>query len=199
MKNIIFISLLFLTFGACKNSTSSNKETTKVYEVANGKVIFNDKSEVSIPDFDSPNHSVFIMVRHAEKKLNEGDDPTLTLTGETRAGNLGHILKRLNISQILSTNTRRTISTIQPLMDMTGKKGYMSYEQKTQNSTVESLIYSSKGQKFVLVGHSNTIPELLNHLTNTTNYKEIDSNEYSKFFVVVTQGKGQTQVYTFNY
>jgi len=199
MNKIIFSSIFaVLLLGACQQQ-AAKKEAVKVYEINNGKVIFTDKSEVPIPNFDSPDYNVIIMVRHAEKNLNEGDDPALTLAGETRAGNLGHILKKLNINQILSTNTRRTISTIQPLMDLTGKKGYMSYDKGNQYPTIESLIYSEKGQKHVLVGHSNTIPELLNYLTNTTNYKEIDNNEYGNLYIVVTQGKGKTDVYTFKY
>lgn len=107
-------------------------------------------------------YSIYI-VRHAEKQL-EGADPKLTPCGHERAKQLAKLLTPANITQVYSTTYQRTLSTAQP----TAKKAGVAlkhYSPRGQDQLVRVLKQEKKNT--LVVGHSNTVPELLTLLAGS--------------------------------
>ena len=46
------------------------------------------------------------------------------------------------------------------------------------------LLKSWKGKTILVVGHSNTVPGLVNLLTGSSTYPNLGDNEYDKLFIV---------------
>jgi broad specificity phosphatase PhoE len=56
------------------------------------------------------------------------------------------------------------------------------YDQK--NINIHTLASQNKGKSVLVVGHSNTIPFLVNDLINEDVYEEIDERIYNDLFIV---------------
>lgn len=111
--------------------------------------------------------STIFIVRHCEKALESTDNPNLSEEGKQRAAHLAEILKNAGVETVYSTNYKRTMQTAEPLATAM-KLSTTTYEPRDAQFA-ESL--RKAGKKVLVVGHSNTVPELLNQLTGTKNYK----------------------------
>lgn len=134
------------------------------------------------------------MVRHAEKQLNAGDNPPLNALGAKRAVDLNKILSKKSIVYIYSTNTIRTISTATPLAENKQIK-----IQIYNGSKADSLINQMKllHSNTLIVGHSNTVPKLVNMISNSDYLKsDLEDNEYNKLFKIKIYKSKQPKVKT---
>ena len=96
------------------------------------------------------------LVRHAEKIVSEGvNDPELTPIGLFRADNIAKQLSSVGVTQIFSTEYKRTMQTAKPLADYQSIK-ITPYDASDLEAFAEQL---KQIQGTVLVvGHSNTTP-----------------------------------------
>jgi len=104
--------------------------------------------------FDS--YSIYL-VRHAEKVANS-DNPSLTNCGASRAAMIANILSKTNISSIYSTSYERTMQTAKPLADLNNSP-IKVYNPKLLNQL--ALLLQQKNENALVVGHSNTTPQLV--------------------------------------
>ena len=176
---------------------SVGSATGIVKEIDKGKIVFESGQEEMIPNWGDPNTTFLIVVRHAEKKT-DSEDPHLTLAGEMRAGRLAHLLKKTKIDEVICTNTIRTVLTGEPTAQMQGSS-FVTYEAKNQEVMIKETLGRGQGKTFLMVGHTNTIPLLLNTLTKTTEYQDIPSNEFDNIYIVATRGITQTKVLKYKY
>lgn len=130
----------------------------------------------------SAQSTVFI-VRHAEKATKGGDDPELTEGGQIRAEDLAKMLKDSGITAIYATEFKRTQETAAPLAKILGIDVTIA---PTKSSLVARLI-GSRGNALV-VGHGNTIPDLIEALGITTPIT-IAENDYDNLFIVLLDEK----------
>ena len=126
------------------------------------------------------------IVRHAEKSTNPPQDPDLTSEGRARAETLAELLKNKEIRAIYSTETRRTMQTAQPfsLQEGIAIRPY-------KNDTLQKFLYHvlDAGQNALIVGHSNTVIQMLTDLDLRPSIKEIADNDYDNFFIVTLKSK----------
>ena len=122
--------------------------------------------------------SVIFIVRHCEKAMESTDNPNLAEEGKKRAEHLAEILKNTGIEAVYSTNYKRTMQTAEPLATVL-KITPTAYEPR---EAVFGEMLRKSGKKVLVVGHSNTVPELLNQLTGTKNYQPNDG--YGDLWVV---------------
>ena len=126
-------------------------------------------------------------MRHAEKSTDPGGNPHLTPEGYQRAEALKDQLKDKNIAYIFSTNTTRTLETVDPL-----SKSINVPVQQYSNDTLENFLNAvlSLGKNVVVVGHSNTILPMLDDMHLSHSITSIPDNDYSELFIVtVKNGK----------
>jgi 2,3-bisphosphoglycerate-dependent phosphoglycerate mutase len=135
--------------------------------------------------------TTYYIVRHAEKAIaaaNMSTDVPLTTVGEQRAINLKNLLQNKNIGYIFSTSTIRTTSTANPLSAATGVPVQLYNHRDTLDQFILRL-KSIKKKNVLIVGHSNTVDDLVNKLMNQTLLKDLQDSEYDNLFIVKRKGK----------
>jgi broad specificity phosphatase PhoE len=135
----------------------------------------------------SCSHSYYI-VRHAEKAvpsagttMSTPDDPTLSEAGAKRAETLKQVLIDKNIRHIFSTDTRRARLTADPLSRHTGL-AIKFYGPRTDSSYINQL--KNIKENTLIVGHSNTVDDLVNGLTSEKKLSDLADSEYDNLFIV---------------
>lgn len=139
---------------------------------------------------EKENTSVYYFIRHAEKDRSDSTNknPSLTIQGLERANKWALFFKDKNIAAVYSTNYIRTQQTALPIAKEQNIE-IISYTAKELIS--EKFIANNKGKNIVIVGHSNTTPELVNSLLGEKKYKDIADRENNNLFVV-TLNKNKT-------
>jgi broad specificity phosphatase PhoE len=126
--------------------------------------------------------SIFI-VRHAEK--GQGDDPDLSEAGRARAESLAHLLKDAAISTIYTSEVKRTKQTAAPLARILHLEP-ITIPAKDRDTLIAKLKAASGN--VLVVGHSNTVPDLIKSLGITTPVTIAD-NDYDNLFIVLLEEK----------
>lgn len=141
--------------------------------------------------FFSCSRKVYI-VRHAEK-VTSGDslskmmsnDPPLSEAGKVRALVLKDELGKDHISHIYTTHTIRAVSTAEPLSQALK----ISIEWYNNIDSLVGIIKKTKGNALI-VGHSNTIDDIVNKLCGETKMgADLRDGEYDNLFVIKLRGK----------
>lgn len=140
---------------------------------------------VLLPGMALAEPSAIYLVRHGEK-ASVGKDPALTPQGQQRAHNIATILHRTGIQAIFSTPTARTLQTAQPLAQKLGLK-IEHYDPATPKALVDK-VRSLHGPALV-VGHSNTLPELV-RLFGGEPGADIADDEYDRLYQLTASPDG---------
>jgi broad specificity phosphatase PhoE len=140
-----------------------------------------------LPGLAAAEPSAIYLVRHAEKTA--GEDPELTPRGVARAHAIAAILHRAGITAIFSTPTVRTRQTAAPLAQLTGLTVQM-YEPGAPKALVENV--RSLTGAVVVVGHSNTLPELV-RLFGGAPGAEIADDEFDRLYQLLPAADGRVR------
>lgn len=124
---------------------------------------------------------VFI-IRHAEKADDGSKDPSLSAAGKSRAAALAKTLSKTRIHGIYSTPYKRTRETVGVLSTQTGVS-VENYDPMDLEA-IRLLVHNQKGKTLVFAGHSNTVPLILNKLTQSISYKSLPETEYDNIWVL---------------
>ncbi len=129
--------------------------------------------------------STIFIVRHADKVASGGNDPDLSEAGRARAEALAKMLKDAGVSAIYITEFKRTQQTAAPLAKMLHLDPTIMPSKDT--TTLIAKLRASSGNSLV-VGHGNTIPDLIKGVGIETPIK-IAENDYDNLFILVLEGK----------
>jgi broad specificity phosphatase PhoE len=140
----------------------------------------------------------YFIVRHAEKTVLTKDsasmmanNPPLSEAGKVRAFVLRDELKDQHIQYIFSTNTIRAIATAQPLNESRGNTRieFYSSSKDSLDGFIEKLKSIKKGNVLV-VGHANTVDDIVNKLCNSTKIPaDLKDSDYDNLYIVKKNGK----------
>jgi len=122
-----------------------------------------------------------VIVRHAEKANNDPKDPDLSPAGRARADSLARILKDSQIAAVFVSEFKRTQETAAP----SAREGIVSPTIISAKDTA-SLVAKLRGLdgNALVVGHGDTIPELIKALGIQTPVN-IRDDDYAEIFVVI--------------
>ena len=126
-----------------------------------------------------------VIVRHAEKAATGGNDPDLTPAGRARADALARILKDSAISEIFTTQFKRTQETAAPIEKVSGVTPTIVPAKDIP--ALISKLHQLKGNALV-VGHGDTIPDIVKAL-GIEEPVQIPDPDYSELFVVTLGDK----------
>jgi phosphohistidine phosphatase SixA len=133
-----------------------------------------------------------LLVRHSERAdtvtgaaPSMNADPSLSDAGRQRAESLAVMLRDANVSTIFVTQYKRTKETAAPLAKALGITPVVIDANRT--SDLVARLQAVKGTALV-VGHSNTVPEVIKSLGVPTPVTIADS-EYDDLFVVTPSGQ----------
>ena len=124
---------------------------------------------------------VFV-IRHLQK--GEGSDPSLTAEGQANAQRLAAMLKDKGIKAIFATPTRRAMETGQPLAKALGLT--VTPYDPANVAALAAAVKAAAGP-VLIVGHSNTVPELV-ALFGGARPAPIDDDQYGTLFEVAPDG-----------
>lgn len=135
-----------------------------------------------------------IVVRHAEKGTDDPRDPTLTQAGRERAIALRDALKDAGVSAIYSTQFRRNKLTVEPLAQHFGltviERPVNSANSATYAADIaREVISANPGKTVVVVGHSNTVPQIVQAFSGVA-IKPMEDSEYDHIFMIVVPAAG---------
>ena len=132
---------------------------------------------------------VFV-VRHAERAdggaaapmMGTPADPALSAIGEARAAKLADMLANAGIGAIFSTQYKRTQDTVKPLAARLGVAVTTVPAAQTAQ-LVAALRGKHAGDIVLVVGHSNTVPDVIKALGGPD--VKIPESDYGDLFVLV--------------
>lgn len=137
----------------------------------------------------------YYIVRHAEKAQASGgitmqspNDPPLSDKGRERANKLRDKLATAKIGFVYSTNTTRTMQTATPFAD---SKGLVIRHYGRVDSLLITQLKSLK-KNTLIVGHSNTVDDLVNGLTGRVYLSDLPDAAYDNLFIVKKKGRRLT-------
>jgi phosphohistidine phosphatase SixA len=123
------------------------------------------------------------LVRHAEKITDGSHDPRLTALGEERARNLAVMLRSAGIERIFSSDFERTRATAAPLASRLGLAVEI-YDPKALESLAFKLLKLEDNA--LVVGHSNTTPELTELMGGDGGEPIVEAWEYDRLYLLQT-------------
>lgn len=156
----------------------------------------------SIAQDDFKPQTVFL-IRHAERENEPRQDPPLKPEGVARSQELTRLLAAGNIKTIITSQLTRTKKTAEPLANKLGlsatvislKPNPSNPRQIAEESTREVVnkILERPGENVLVVGHSNSIPDVIKMLGGDV-VPTIDEQKFNDLFVVTVYAKGKAKV-----
>ena len=154
-----------------------------------------------------PVTTVFL-IRHAERAEEPRQDPPLTEKGTARSHDLARLLSNAGIKAIFTSTFARTKLTAEPLAKQLGitptalnlKLNPANPRQIAEESTKETVdkIMAHAGSSVLVVGHSNSIPDVIKMLGADVT-PTIDEKQFDNLFIVTVYAKGKAKVAQLKY
>jgi len=139
-----------------------------------------------------------IVVRHAEKSTDDPRDPSLSPAGEARAKALSNVLADAGVSEIYTTHFKRTRQTAEPLARNLGvaitERPITAQNTGTHSADLaREILARGAGKSVLVVGHSNTVPDIVEALSGRT-VAPIADSEYDHIYVLVIPAGGPARL-----
>lgn len=131
-----------------------------------------------------------IVVRHMDKL--DGDDPALSATGAARADRLAEAFASARLDAIYSSGYRRADQTAEPLARRLSMP-VQRYDASDSTALVRRIMREHRAGTVLVVGHSNTVPDIVRGLSKRT-VGEIAEDRYGDVFIVTLPRWGRSAV-----
>lgn len=142
---------------------------------------------LALPLQAAPGETLIFVVRHAEKAGDHPRDPTLSEEGLRRALALAAMLQPEALQAVYATPYRRTQLTAAPTAAAKDLSITVRPAGESADSLAQVLRSRHAGQRVLVVGHSNTVPALVEALAGQP-IDAIPEQQYDRFLVVRLQG-----------
>jgi broad specificity phosphatase PhoE len=146
--------------------------------------------------FESQATTTIIFVRHAEQTNHDDEDPSLSEAGQRRVAELTRQLADADvvagIDAIYSTAWKRSTETVQPLADRLDLPINI-YDGADTETVLGTILKSHKGKVILVVGHSNTVPELIANLGASKKVPPIAKYEFDNIYIISIPWFGKTK------
>lgn len=143
------------------------------------------KNDPNLPEQvnTEPVVSTFYFIRHAEKDRSnpENVDPELNQKGLGRAMHWAEILKEVPLDAVYTTDFERTTMTAAPTSIKNDIK-VQYYEP--ENLNIEQFKADNLSRNVLVVGHSDTTPELVNKMIGEDRYSDMNDDDNGSLFIV---------------
>jgi 2,3-bisphosphoglycerate-dependent phosphoglycerate mutase len=133
---------------------------------------------------------VVYLVRHAERGDDGTSDPPITAAGQERARVLANTLRDAGLTDIYTTDYKRTRSTVAPTAQETGLEPQVYDANELQGL---ATMLRAKAGRHLVVGHSDTTVDLVRALGGDPG-GAIADGEYDRLYVLTLTPEGTTTV-----
>jgi broad specificity phosphatase PhoE len=146
---------------------------------------------------DSP--TVVLVIRHAEKAAEGGDDPGLSEAGLKRAQELVELAEEAGVTAIYTTQYKRSQDTAKPLaarlsIPVTPVEISRENAGAYPSKLAKDVLAKHAGQVVLVIGHSNTVPAIVEAFGGKRPAAIDDATEFDRVFVVVVPKSGGVKV-----
>jgi broad specificity phosphatase PhoE len=138
-----------------------------------------------------------ILVRHAERAGGMSADVGISEAGRCRAEALARMLADANVKRIYTSEVARTQQTAEPLASKLHIRPEVVPAKDTEG-LVAKLRAGAPDEVVLVVGHSNTVPEIIK-LLGGGSVPPIGDSEYDLLFVATLTHPNQATVVTLRY
>jgi broad specificity phosphatase PhoE len=149
----------------------------------------------------SASTTTIIVMRHAEKAALPAEDPPLSMAGEGRAQELAHVLgeaaAEFRIQGIFVSEFRRTQDTVRPLANRLGVP-VIVVPAADVSLVADRALDEYRGGRVLIVGHSNTVPEIVEKLSGQK-VPPMAESEYGIVYVVSLPRFSRASVMRFDF
>jgi broad specificity phosphatase PhoE len=135
--------------------------------------------------------SVIFLVRHADR-ASSAEDSLLSATGEQRASCLARTLADAGIAEVFATEVKRTQQTAEPV----SREFHIETKivAKARTADLVSELKKSDRTRVLVVGHSDTLPDIVQRL-GAGSIPKFGDREYDRLIIVpMTRHKAQTPI-----
>jgi phosphohistidine phosphatase SixA len=147
--------------------------------------------------------TTIVLVRHAEKQVGAISDAPLSPQGEVRASRLAQMFGDSEpfgrIDKIYVTNTRRTQQTSAGIAQRLGVNAIVVDAKTDSRELARQVLRENRGGRALIVGHSNTVPEIVTALARTDKVPPIGEEEFDTLYVVTVPTIGKVSVLRLKY
>lgn len=144
-----------------------------------------------------------VVVRHAERSAEGGSDPGLSVEGRARAEELARMLAGADVAGVYSTQYRRTRETALPVargagVELSIRAIDAANASRHAADLAAEVIAAHRGRTVVVVGHSNTVPELVGALGGGE-AAEMAESEYDRLHLLLIDASGRVRAFAARY
>ena len=165
----------------------------------------NAQEQADVDGVNELTGNTIFLVRHFEKQSPDTDtqnkptnDPKLTERGQARAQALAAYLAEKNMTLVFSTNYNRTLQTARPTAQQHGITITMYNPSELAEFALQLKALAGTGNGNILVvGHSNTTPQLLKLLGGPD--KVLSEDDYGDLFSLSGLGNEQSALNSFHH
>jgi len=158
---------------------------------------------MAVAYWNSATTTTIVVVRHAEKQVGAISDAPLSPQGEIRASRLAQMFGDSEpfgrIDKIYVTNTRRTQQTSAGLAQRLSSNAVVVDAKTDSNELARQVLRENRGGRALIVGHSNTVPEIVAALSGVENVPPIGEEEFDTMYVVTVPTIGKVSVLRLKY
>ena len=180
--------LLLVSAGVCAGQASEAKPAQA--DASGGKV------------------TTVFLVRHAEKAQEPAQDPPLTEVGRVRAEALARLLSGAGVQAVYTSQFARTKQTAEPLAKLLGvpvNPVALAVKPDRPREVSEQSIRELKGrveghagEAVLVVGHTNSVPDLIRELGGDV-VPKMEESKFDDLFVVTVYAAGRAKVVHLKY
>lgn len=137
----------------------------------------------------SADATTIVVARHAEKAADDPRDPSLSESGRERARALAVLLKDADVAAVYGTQYKRTRETTDPIAQQRGLV-FIERPMTAANTATyyaelaREVLAASAGKTVLIVGHSNTVPQIVQAFSGKA-IAPMEDREYDHLFVIV--------------
>jgi broad specificity phosphatase PhoE len=158
---------------------------------------------IAIAYWRSTTTTTVVLIRHAEKQVGAIADAPLTPQGEVRAARLAQMLGDSltfgRIQRIYVTDTRRTQQTAATLAQRLKLEPEIIAADTDAGELAARVLQENRGGRALVVGHSNTVPQILRALTDLPDIPPMADEEFDTLYVVTVPSIGRASVLRLKY
>jgi broad specificity phosphatase PhoE len=138
---------------------------------------------------------IILLTRHAEK-ADYSSDPGLSIEGAHRAIALSELPVTQEVNEIYTTSYRRTIETALPLAQRLGilsRTVNFTGSHAALRALTDDLLDSAKAGTVLVVGHSNTVPLIIQSLGGPSDIF-LTEEDFGDLFILTIDGEGRVSL-----
>jgi DNA-binding winged helix-turn-helix (wHTH) protein/phosphohistidine phosphatase SixA len=154
-----------------------------------------DKLDLSQTELASIRHesesnvTQIYILRHAEKSDSSSKNPNLSSKGIKHANYWKKVLQYVKFDRVLTTDYIRSIKTAKII------SGELNIEPEIYHPMsfeILKFIQDIQGEKALIIGHSNTIPDMVNRLIDESKYPPMSHENYNLMYLITIDKNGDT-------